>query len=70
MLTFQWLICDGFELCGADDINEDRMIALRKRAEVDSKYLVIYTPSDALEPKQSLNRHVYIMLTLLSETFE
>ncbi|XP_010029555.2 trafficking protein particle complex subunit 11 [Eucalyptus grandis] len=40
----------------ADEINEDRMIALRKRAEVDSKYLVTYTPSDALELTQSLNR--------------
>ncbi|PKI57065.1 trafficking protein particle complex subunit 11 [Punica granatum] len=40
----------------ADDINEDRMIALRKRAEVDLKYLLIYTPDDASELKQSLER--------------
>ncbi|KAK4763309.1 hypothetical protein SAY86_009077 [Trapa natans] len=40
----------------ADDINEDRMIALKKRAEVDSKYLLMYTPNDVSELKLSLNR--------------
>ncbi|CAI9767812.1 unnamed protein product [Fraxinus pennsylvanica] len=39
-----------------DDTSEDRMISLRKRAEVDSKNLVIFVPDDPLELKQSLNR--------------
>ncbi|KAJ7944021.1 Trafficking protein particle complex subunit 11 [Quillaja saponaria] len=39
-----------------DDISEDRMIALRKRAEVDSKYVVIFNPDDTSELKQSLSR--------------
>ncbi|XP_052196594.1 uncharacterized protein LOC127803957 [Diospyros lotus] len=39
-----------------EDITEDRMIALRKRAEVDSKYLIIFVPDDAVELKQSLNK--------------
>lgn len=49
-----------------DDINEDRMIALRKRAEVDSKYLLTYTPSDASELKQSLIRHVQFSCVVMS----
>ncbi|KAF8409877.1 hypothetical protein HHK36_002395 [Tetracentron sinense] len=40
----------------ADEVSEDRMIALRKRAEVDSKYLVIFVQNDSSELKQSLNR--------------
>ncbi|RVW29507.1 Trafficking protein particle complex subunit 11 [Vitis vinifera] len=40
----------------ADDISEDRMIALRKRAELDSKYLITFIQNDASELKQSLNR--------------
>jgi hypothetical protein len=39
-----------------DDITEDRMIALRKRAEVDSKYVIMFSPDDDVELKQSLNR--------------
>lgn len=42
----------------ADDISEDRMIALRKRAELDSKYLITFIQNDASELKQSLNRYV------------
>lgn len=42
----------------ADDISEDRMIALRKRAELDSKYLITFIQNDASELKQSLNRCV------------
>lgn len=41
----------------ADDMSEDRMIALRKRAEVDTKNLIIFVPDDQLELKQSLSRH-------------
>ncbi|XP_059623366.1 uncharacterized protein LOC132266501 [Cornus florida] len=39
-----------------DDISEDRMIALRKRAEVDSKYIIVFVPIDGPELEQSLNR--------------
>ncbi|CAA0841573.1 Unknown protein [Striga hermonthica] len=39
-----------------DDISEDRMIALRKRAEVDSKNLIVFVPDDPLELNQSLSR--------------
>ncbi|KAJ7953252.1 Trafficking protein particle complex subunit 11 [Quillaja saponaria] len=35
---------------------EDRMIALHKRAEVDSKYVVVFNPNDTSELKQSLSR--------------
>lgn len=39
-----------------DDMNEDRMISLRKRAEVDSKYIINFSIKDTSEVKQSLNR--------------
>ncbi|KAG6650297.1 hypothetical protein CIPAW_06G032800 [Carya illinoinensis] len=39
-----------------DDIGEDRMLALRKRAELDSKYVVILKPDEPSELKQSLSR--------------
>ncbi|XP_022926701.1 trafficking protein particle complex subunit 11 isoform X1 [Cucurbita moschata] len=39
-----------------DDINEDRMIALRKRAEVDTKYVIFVKPNDASDLSQSLHR--------------
>ncbi|XAR58082.1 hypothetical protein NMG60_11026462 [Bertholletia excelsa] len=39
-----------------DEISEDRMIALRKRAEVDSKHLIVFVPDDVSELKESLNR--------------
>ncbi|KAI4327874.1 hypothetical protein L6164_020285 [Bauhinia variegata] len=39
-----------------DEINEDRMFALRKRAELDSKYVVIFNPNDPSELNQSLSR--------------
>ena len=42
----------------ADDISEDRMISLRKRAELDSKYLITFIQNDASELQQSLNRCV------------
>ncbi|KAG8387391.1 hypothetical protein BUALT_Bualt02G0016400 [Buddleja alternifolia] len=50
-----------------DNTSEDRMIALRKRAEVDSKNLIIFVPDDELELKQSLSRHV--ALIMLSTAF-
>ncbi|KAI3668917.1 hypothetical protein L6452_40134 [Arctium lappa] len=39
-----------------DSITEDRMIALRKRAELDAKYVITFIPDDASELNQSLNR--------------
>ena len=45
-------------LFGTDSITEDRMVALRKRAELDAKYVVTFIPDDASELSQSLNRHV------------
>lgn len=39
-----------------DEISEDRMLALRKRAEVDSKNVIVFIADDPLELKQSLNR--------------
>lgn len=50
------------KLFDADDISEDRMIALRKRAEVDSKYIIIFVPNDDVELKQSLNRHDIVVI--------
>ncbi|PSS36604.1 Trafficking protein particle complex subunit like [Actinidia chinensis var. chinensis] len=44
------------ESTSKEDISEDRMIALRKRAEVDSKYLIVFEPKNVLEQQQSLNR--------------
>lgn len=44
-------------LIHADDISEDRTLALRKRAEVDAKHLIVLVPNDPLELKQSLKRH-------------
>jgi hypothetical protein len=40
----------------ADDIGEDRMLALRKRAELDSKYILLFRPDEPSELKQSLHR--------------
>nr|GMC65948.1 trafficking protein particle complex subunit 11 isoform X1 [Ipomoea batatas] len=39
-----------------DEVSEDRMIALRKRAELDSKHLIIFVPNEPSELNQSLNR--------------
>ncbi|KAK4284521.1 hypothetical protein QN277_001342 [Acacia crassicarpa] len=39
-----------------EEISEDRMIALRKRAEVDSKYVLMFNPNDPSELKNSLGR--------------
>ncbi|KAF4391797.1 hypothetical protein F8388_017392 [Cannabis sativa] len=39
-----------------DDITEDRMLALRKRAEIDSKYFITFSQNDETELKQSLHR--------------
>lgn len=47
-----------------DDISEDLTIALRKRAEIDSKYLVVFVQNDASELSQSLNRLAEIFAEL------
>ncbi|GLT39370.1 hypothetical protein SLA2020_135670 [Shorea laevis] len=39
-----------------DEINEDRLLALRKRAEVDAKHLLLFNRDDPFELKQSLSR--------------
>ncbi|KDP24923.1 hypothetical protein JCGZ_24301 [Jatropha curcas] len=39
-----------------DDISEDRIIALRKRAELDPKYLMVFNHTDAYQLKQSLSK--------------
>ncbi|KAM0034067.1 putative trafficking protein particle complex subunit 11 [Helianthus debilis subsp. tardiflorus] len=41
---------------GAESITEERMVALRKRAEVDAKYVITFIPDDASELNLSLNR--------------
>ncbi|XP_065857496.1 uncharacterized protein [Euphorbia lathyris] len=47
-----------------DDISEDRVIALRKRAELDSKYFIIFNPSDSTQFKQSINKLTTIFAEL------
>lgn len=49
----------------ADDISEDRMIALRKRAELDSKYVIGLVLHDGLELKQSLTRYGMFSMILV-----
>ncbi|KAJ0987119.1 hypothetical protein J5N97_005475 [Dioscorea zingiberensis] len=39
-----------------DGVSEDLIVALRKRAEIDSKHLVMFEQDNPLEMKQSLNR--------------
>ncbi|WCJ32860.1 hypothetical protein M5689_014257 [Euphorbia peplus] len=46
-----------------DEISEDRVIALRKRAELDSKYFVIFNPSDSAQFTQSISK----LATLFAE---
>lgn len=48
----------------ADEISEDRMIALRKRAEVDAKHVVVLNPNDTADLKQSLHRHAHCTRSL------
>lgn len=42
----------------AEDVSEDLKIALRKRAEIDTKYLITFLQNDASELRQSLTRYV------------
>jgi hypothetical protein len=41
----------------ADDVNEDRLVTFRKRAEVDTKCFFIFVRQDASELNQSLKRY-------------
>ncbi|KAE9597923.1 putative tetratricopeptide-like helical domain, immunoglobulin-like, Foie gras liver health family 1 [Lupinus albus] len=49
-----------------DEVSDDRMIALRKRAEVDAKYVITLNPNDNSELKQSLNSLANIFSELAS----
>ena len=51
-----------YEPINADEISEDRMNSLRKRAELDSKYLLTFVQNDASELKESLNRHIFFLI--------
>ncbi|KAL3828855.1 hypothetical protein ACJIZ3_017657 [Penstemon smallii] len=51
-----------------DDTSEDRMTALRKRAELDAKNLIVFVPDDELELKQSLSR-LWTAFTELANTY-
>lgn len=48
-----------------DDINEDRFLALRRRAELDAKYILTFNPDDASQLQHSLNRHAALYLFFL-----
>ncbi|KAK7360369.1 hypothetical protein VNO77_02357 [Canavalia gladiata] len=54
----------------ADEISEDRMIALRKRAEVDAKCVVVLNPNDTSEFKQSLGRLANIFSELAAAYYK
>ncbi|XP_008787021.2 trafficking protein particle complex subunit 11 [Phoenix dactylifera] len=47
-----------------DEVSEDLMIALRKRAEIDSKHLIVFVQNDASELRISLNRLASIFAEL------
>jgi hypothetical protein len=47
----------GFYCLIVDEVSEDRMIVLRKRAELEAKYVVILNPNDESELQSSLNRY-------------
>ncbi|KVH92142.1 protein of unknown function DUF1683, C-terminal [Cynara cardunculus var. scolymus] len=52
--------------------SKDRLVALRKRAELDAKYVITFIPDDASELIQSLNRHVICLclyMPMLGNTF-
>lgn len=50
------MLCFGCKNVAEDDMSEDRMIALRKRADIDSKHLIVFATNNNLELKQSLDR--------------
>ncbi|CAL9753822.1 unnamed protein product [Musa acuminata subsp. burmannicoides] len=48
----------------SEDVSEDLKIALRKRAEIDTKYLITFLQNDASELRQSLTRLASIFAEL------
>lgn len=42
----------------ADELSEDVTVALRKRAEIDSKHLVVLVEHDEAEWNRSLSKYV------------
>lgn len=51
----------GFYCWIVDEVSEDRMIALRKRAELEAKYVVILNPNNDSEFQSSLNRYGFLL---------
>jgi hypothetical protein len=53
---------EGFKLqpnnIFADELSEDVTVALRKRAEIDSKHLVVLVEHDEAEWNRSLSKYV------------
>jgi len=49
----------------ADELSEDVTVALRKRAEIDSKHLVVLVEHDETEWNRSLSKFVTFFLVLL-----
>ncbi|RWW87172.1 hypothetical protein BHE74_00004027 [Ensete ventricosum] len=49
-----------YYMFNAEDVSEDLKIALRKRAEIDTKYLITFLQNDASELRQSLTRYVAV----------
>jgi len=61
---------EGFKLhliiFSADELSEDVTVALRKRAEIDSKHLVVLVEHDEAEWNRSLNKSVtFLFLCVL-----
>ncbi|EPS72818.1 hypothetical protein M569_01938, partial [Genlisea aurea] len=54
-------------LAHKDETIEDRVTALRKRAEVDSKNLITFVLDNELELQQSLNRHEILLTASLAD---
>lgn len=53
----------------ADGVSENLIIALRKRAEIEYKHLVMFDKDGPHEMKQSLNRYVDVPIWTLSVSF-
>lgn len=56
-ITYIWTESINF-ITYADEVSEDHMTALKKRAEIDSKYIITFLLSDTLEKRKSLQRYV------------
>lgn len=53
---FKFLIVTSLAILTAGEVNEDRLTALRKRAEVDSKSCIIFVTHEPSEMKRSMAR--------------